>query len=81
MAVRASSVTCVKLVKTAESRRFNTRQLEMHKELEAQWWSLELTSNLSVGKIDDARRIYYEEEMRVRQSSITEKRERVIKYS
>jgi hypothetical protein len=53
----------------------------MHKELEAQWWSLDLTSNLSVGKIDDARRIYYEEEMRVRQSSITEKRERVIKYS
>ena len=64
-----------------ERERFSTRQLEMHKTLEALWWSLDLTSSLGIGKIDEARRVHYEEEMRVRQSSITEKRERVIKYS
>ena len=70
-----------KPVKPLERARFNTRQLEMHQALEALWWSLDLTSSLSAGKIDEARRVHYEEEMRVRQSSITEKRERVIKYS
>ena len=53
----------------------------MHQALETQWWSLDLTSSLSAGKIDEASRVHYEEEMRVRQSSITEKRERVVKYS
>lgn len=70
-----------KPVKPAESKRFNARQLEMHKELEAQWWSLDLTSSLSAGKIDDARRVHYEEEMRGREKSFDERRERVIKYS
>ena len=70
-----------KPVKPQENKRFNSRQLEMHKELEAKWWSLDLTSSLSAGKIDDARRVHYEEEQRVRQSSITAKQERVIKYS
>lgn len=70
-----------KPVKPTKSKRFNIRQLEMHKELEDQWLALDLTSALSVGKIDDARRVHYEEEMRVRHSSITEKREQVVKYS
>lgn len=70
-----------KPVKPTESKRFNARQLEMHKELEAQWWSLDLTSSLSAGKIDDARRVHYEEEMRGREKSFDEKRERVVKYS
>jgi hypothetical protein len=70
-----------KPVKPQESKRFNERQLVMHKELEAQWWALDLTSNLSAGRIEDARKIHYEEEMRVRQSSIIEKRERIVKYS
>lgn len=61
-----------KPVKPLERARFNTRQLEMHQALETQWWSLDLTSSLSAGKIDEARRVHYEEEMRVRQSSITE---------
>jgi len=61
--------------------RFTSLQLEAHKELEQQWWSLNLTSSLSTEKIEDARRIHYEEELRMRQTSITEKRERVVKYS
>lgn len=70
-----------KPVKPQESKRFNARQLEMHKGLEAQWWSLDLTSSLSAGKIDDARRVHYEEEVRGREKSFDEKRERVVKYS
>lgn len=70
-----------KPVKPQEIKRFNARQLEMHKELEAQWWSLDLTSSLSAGKIDDARRVHYEEEMRGREKSFNEKRERVVKYT
>jgi hypothetical protein len=61
--------------------RFNSRQLESHKALEEQWWQLNLSSSLSAGKIEDARRIHYEEAMRMRQTSITEKRERIVKYS
>lgn len=70
-----------KPVKPRESKRFDTRQLEMHKELEDQWLALDLTSALSAGKIDDARRVHYDEEQRARQSSITEKRARTVKYS
>jgi len=70
-----------KPIKPLEQARFNKRQLEMHQSLEVQWWSLDLTSSLSAGKIDEARRVHYEEEQRTRQSSITQKRERVIKYS
>ena len=61
--------------------RFTSAQLEMHKELEEQWWTLDLTSALSVGKIEEARRIHYQEELRMRQTSITGKSERVVKYS
>ena len=70
-----------KPVTPTENKRFNARQLEMHKELEAQWWSLDLTSSLSAGKIDDARRVHYEEEQRGRQFDIVDKKERVVKYS
>lgn len=70
-----------KPVKSGETKRFNSRQLEMHKDLEDQWWSLNLTSKLSAGKIDDARRIHYEEELKVRQLDVIEKRERIVKYS
>jgi hypothetical protein len=70
-----------KPVKPQESMRFNSRQLEMHKELEAEWWLLELTSNMSAGKIDDARRVHYEEEQRGRQFDIVDRSERVVKYS
>ena len=65
----------------ADSKRFNARQLEMHKVIEAKWWSLDLTSNLSTGKIDDARRVHYEEEQRGRQFDIVDRSERVVKYS
>ncbi len=61
--------------------RFTSAQLEMHKELEEQWWTLDLTSALSVGKIEEARRIHYQEELRMRQTSITGKSERMVKYS
>jgi len=64
-----------------ERARFNSHQLEMHKALEQQWWALNLTSSLSVGKIEDARKIHYEEELRTRQPSMENKRERVVKYS
>lgn len=50
----------------SEVRRFNERQLAMHHELEQQWWSLDLTSALSIGKIDAARRIHYDEALRER---------------
>ena len=70
-----------KPIKPLERARFSKRQLEMHQSIEVQWWSLDLTSSLSAGKIDEARRVHYEEEQRTRQSSITQKRERVIKYS
>lgn len=61
--------------------RFSLAQIEMHKALEYQWWQLNLNSALSAGKIEDARRIHYQEELRMRQTSITQKRERVVKYS
>jgi hypothetical protein len=70
-----------KPVAASSSPRFSKAQEEMHKALEEQWWKLNLTSALSAGKIDDARRIHYQEELRMRQTSITEKRERMVKYS
>jgi hypothetical protein len=67
--------------KPQENKRFDARQIEMHKELEAEWWLLDLTSSLSAGKIDDARRVHYGEEQRGRQFDIVSKSERVVKYS
>lgn len=60
--------------------RFNTRQLEMHKELEAQWWALELQSELSAGKLEKARKIHYEEELKTRDSYKGGKRERTVLF-
>jgi len=70
-----------KRVAQSSERRFNARQLGLHAELEAQWWSLNLTCSLSEGKLEDARKIHYAEELRVRQPNVTEKRERVVKYT
>ena len=70
-----------KPVAANSSPRFSKAQIEKHKALEEQWWKLNLTSALSAGKIDDARRIHYQEELRMRQTSITDKRERVVKFS
>ena len=39
--------------------RFNQRQLAQHKKLEAEWWSLNLTSELTGDKVDAARALYY----------------------
>jgi hypothetical protein len=61
--------------------RFNSAQLELHKALEEQWWSLNLTSSLSAGKIEDASRIHYEEELRARQANAINKQDRIVKYS
>ncbi len=54
----------------SDSKRFNSLQLERHSELEAKWWQLDLTSELSQVKIEDAKRIHYEEELKTRQASM-----------
>lgn len=41
--------------------RFSRHQQERHRELEAEWWSLDLNSTLSGNRVDDARRFYYAE--------------------
>lgn len=41
--------------------RFISRQLEQHEELEAEWWSLNLTSDLTGDRVDAARALYYAE--------------------
>ncbi len=51
-----------------QERRFSASQLEQHKELEARWWALDLTSQLSQGKLDAAKRIHYEEMLKTRQT-------------
>jgi hypothetical protein len=68
-----------KAVVEPEARRFNARQLAMHKELESQWWSLDLTSALSAGKLEDAKRVHYQEELRTRQ--VTDRHEQEIRYT
>jgi len=42
--------------------RFNQRQLDQHKELEAEWWSLNLTSELTGNRVEAARALYYSEQ-------------------
>ena len=42
--------------------RFTPRQLEMHRELEAEWWSLNLTSQLTGSRVEAARALYYSEQ-------------------
>lgn len=41
---------------------FNQRQLEQHKELEAEWWTLNLTSELTGDRVEAARALYYSEQ-------------------
>jgi hypothetical protein len=57
-----------KPVEALQEARFTTAQLEVHAELELQWWSLDLTSSLSTGKLDEARKIHYEEQWKTRQA-------------
>jgi hypothetical protein len=39
--------------------RFTSRQLDRHKELEAEWWSLNLTSALTGNRLEAAKELYY----------------------
>ncbi len=50
--------------------KFTPRQLAQHKELEAQWWQLDLISELSRYKLTDVTRIRYEEPDRTRQMGL-----------
>jgi hypothetical protein len=51
-----------------EGARFTPGQLEAHAELEPQWWLLNLASVLSAGRLEEAKRIHYEEEWKTRQA-------------
>lgn len=44
------------------AQRFTARQLDQHKELEAEWWSLNLTSELTGNRVEAARALYYSEQ-------------------
>lgn len=57
-----------KPVVAQQGARFTPEQLEAHENLEQQWWSLDLTSSLSRGRLEAARKIHYEEEWKTRQS-------------
>ncbi len=57
-----------KSVEMVNEPRFNARQLAMHKELELQWWALDLTSALSAGKLEEAKRIHVQEGLQMRQA-------------
>ena len=57
-----------KSLESQQGTRFTAAQLEAHAELESQWWSLDLTSTLSVGKLEAAKKIHYEEEWKTRQA-------------
>ena len=65
-----------KSVPLVEKMRFTERQMRKHEELENEWWKLDLTSKLSAGKIEAARRIHYEEAERSRDSYNIKNRER-----
>jgi hypothetical protein len=57
-----------KAAEVLDAPRFNARQLAMHKELEPKWWALDLTSALSVGKLEEAKRIHVQEGLQMRQA-------------
>jgi hypothetical protein len=40
--------------------RFSSKQEAKHGELEALWWALDLSSSISVNRLEKARRIHYE---------------------
>ena len=50
--------------------RFTRRQLERHRELEPQWWALDLVSDLSSDKLAGIKAIRYEEPERTRQNDL-----------
>jgi hypothetical protein len=54
----------------APDSRFTARQLAQHKELEAQWWDLNLISELSRDKLSKVSGIHYEEPERTRQNDL-----------
>jgi hypothetical protein len=61
--------------------RFTARQLAQHKELEAQWWELNLISELSAEKLAAVSGIRYIEPERTRQNNLTvDRRERRVIY-
>jgi len=68
-----------KAVPPTDTPRFTARQLAKHKEHELQWWTLVLSSALSAGKLEDAKRVHYEEAMRTRQDIALD--ERIVLYS
>lgn len=55
-------------VARSDAPRFDDEQIRSHKELELDWWNLQLTSTLSTRKIEDVLRIHYEEHLRTRDS-------------
>ena len=65
--VEYGSFPVFKSVKLPESR-FTEKHLLAHKELEEQWWALDLASELSGNKVIDARREYYSEPLRGRET-------------
>jgi hypothetical protein len=46
--------------------RFTKKHSQNHLEYEREWWELDLTSTLSVNKVDEARRLHYSEPLKVR---------------
>jgi hypothetical protein len=50
--------------------RFSGSQIFKHQKFLDEWWKLDLTSKLSTGKLDAARRIHYEEELKARHSLV-----------
>lgn len=44
---------------TQDGARFTAAQLEAHAELEARWWTLDLTSSLSAAKLDQVKKTHY----------------------
>ena len=67
-----------KSVPLTEQMRFTEKQIRKHEELEIEWWKLDLTSKLSAGKMDAAKRIHYEEAERTRDSNSIRMRDRVV---
>ena len=67
-----------KSVPLTEQMRFTEKQIRKHEELENEWWKLDLTSKLSAGKIDEAKKIHYEDAERTVDWDIRQKRERVV---
>lgn len=66
--VEQGSFPSFKPVGTQQAARFTAAQLEAHTNLEQKWWALNLTSSLSAGKLEEAKKIHYEEEWKTGRS-------------